>query len=310
MFSYSNIGYVYVMTAAIFWASSGTVAKILLQGGMTPYELVQIRVTLAAIFLGTAFALFARRLFRIRFSDAGLILLIGIVMALVQVTYFYTISKMQVMAAILIQYMAPIIVAFFSICFWGEQLTSSKLLALFLAMCGCYLVVGGYNLHILHLNHMGILGGLASALCFAAYTLLGERAMHRYEPWTLVFYSLLISTFIWHIIYSPFQYLRAGYSINQWEYILYIVLVGTIAPFGLYFVGINYMRSTRAMITSTLEPIAAGFFAFFFIGEKLEPLQISGGILVISAIVLLQLHREQDALAPAVVRSSLGDSRG
>ena len=73
------------------------------------------------------------------------------------------------------------------------------------------------------------------------------------------------------------------------------------------------MRSTRAMITSTLEPIAAGFFAFFFIGEKLEPLQISGGILVISAIVLLQLHREQDAWLPlwfAAVLATVGAKHG
>jgi len=40
--------------------------------------------------------------------------------------------------------------------------------------------------------------------------------------------------------------------------------MGTILPFGLYFMGINYIRSTRALITATLEPISAGFMAFFF----------------------------------------------
>lgn len=41
-------------------------------------------------------------------------------------------------------------------------------------------------------------------------------------------------------------------------------MMGTILPFGLYFMGINYIRSTRALITATLEPISAGFMAFFF----------------------------------------------
>ena len=62
--------------------------------------------------------------------------------------------------------------------------------------------------------------------------------------------------------------------------------MGTAIPFGLYFVGINYIRSTRASITATLEPISAGFIAYLFLGEILEPLQILGGVLVIAAIVL------------------------
>jgi drug/metabolite transporter (DMT)-like permease len=79
--------------------------------------------------------------------------------------------------------------------------------------------------------------------------------------------------------------------------------MGTAIPFGLYFVGINYIRSTRASITATLEPISAGFIAYLFLGEILEPLQILGGVLVIAAIVLLQLQTEQDELAPELIRA-------
>jgi len=57
------------------------------------------------------------------------------------------------------------------------------------------------------------------------------------------------------------------------------------------------------MITATLEPISAAFMAFFLLGEVLEPLQISGGILVVAAIVLLQLQKEQDELAPELIRA-------
>jgi drug/metabolite transporter (DMT)-like permease len=84
---------------------------------------------------------------------------------------------------------------------------------------------------------------------------------------------------------------------------LYIAFLGTAVPFGLYFVGINYIRSTRASITATLEPISAGFIAYFFLGETLEPFQVLGGILVVTAIVLLQLRGEKDALAPELIRA-------
>jgi drug/metabolite transporter (DMT)-like permease len=84
--------------------------------------------------------------------------------------------------------------------------------------------------------------------------------------------------------------------------------MGTAIPFGLYFVGINYIRSTRASITATLEPISAGLIAYLFLGEILEPLQILGGVLVIAAIVLLQLQSEQDELTPELIRAQATQS--
>jgi len=303
-------GYLSVVAAAIMWASSGVAGKALFAGGITPFELVQVRVTVSTLLLALFFSLYSRNLFRIRCKDLGYFFLLGgVAMALVQVTYFYAISKIQVAAAIFIQYLAPVMVAFFSICFWKERLTPTKFLSLVISLAGCYLVVGGYNLHLMQMNRVGILCGLASAICFATYTLFGERGMHRYSPWTVLFYAFLFATFTWHIIYPPFQYLWAGYSLNQWGWLLYISVIGTLIPFALFFVGVNFIRSTRASITATLEPISAGFFAYLFLGEVLEPLQIVGGAMVVGAIVLLQLKREHDELAPVLIRSSADNTQ-
>jgi len=297
-------GYLYVMAAAVLWASSGTAGKALFNRGMTPFELVQIRVTLSTIILAVIYGLFARDSLKIRWRDLGYFFIIGgITMAGVHVAYFYAISKIQVAAAILLEYLSPIFVAVFSICFWKEKLTWVKAFALILAVSGCYLVVGGYDLQLMVMNRMGILSGLAAAVFFAAYTLLGERGMHRYSPRTLLFYALAFSALTMHVIYPPFHYLRGDFTVTEWGWIVYIVVLGTILPFALYFMGINYIRSTRAMITSTLEPISAGFIAFLFLGETLESFQIAGGGLVISAIVSLQLQRERDTLAPALIRA-------
>ena len=295
-------GYLFVILAALMWASSGTAGKALFEGGMKPFELVQVRVTVSSILILLALIAFSRNLLRIRAKDIPFFVLLGITMAIVTGSYFYTISKIQVAAAILIQYLAPIFVAIFSMLFWKEHPSFSKIAALFLAFGGCYLVVGGYDLELLEMNRLGILGGLISAIAFAGYSLLGERAMHRYKPWTVLFYALAISVPTWHLIYPPFTYLTAGFTLVQWGWILYISIVGTILPFGLFFAGINYIRSTRASITAILEPIFAGFLAFALLGEKLQLPQMIGGVLVIAAIVLLQVQQEQDGMAPATIR--------
>lgn len=302
-------GYLCVVAAAIMWASSGVAGKALFAGGITPFELVQIRVTLSTLLLAIIFCLHDRNVFRIRSKDLGYFLLLGgVAMAFVQITYFYAVSKIQVAAAVFLEYLAPILVAFFSICFWKERLTLTKFLSLVISLAGCYLVVGGYNLHLLKMNRVGILCGLSAALCFAAYTLIGERMMQRYSPWTVLFYAFLFATFTWHIISPPFQYLWASHSLGQWGWLLYISVIGTVIPFALFFMGINHIRSTRASITATLEPIAAGLLAYLFLGEGLAPLQIVGGAMVVGAIVLLQLKREHDELAPALIRPSYDNS--
>jgi drug/metabolite transporter, DME family len=304
-------GYIYVLLAALMWASSGTAGKALFEGGMTPFELVQIRVTLSSLLLGLVLVFSKGSDLKIRPRDLGYFLVLGSVgMALVQGTYFFAISKIQVAAAILLQYLSPFFVAFYSILFWKERFTGVKLLALLLSFGGCYLVVGGYDLELLKMNRIGILVGVISSILFACYSLLGERGMHRYRPWTVLFYALLFAALSWHVFYGPFHYLKAGFTGAQWAWILYISIFGTILPFGLYFMGVNTIRSTRASITATLEPISAGVMAFLFIGEILGPLQIFGGILVIGAVVLLQLRQEQDKLAPALIRNGKAGEGG
>ncbi|HOP34969.1 MAG TPA: EamA family transporter [Syntrophales bacterium] len=299
----STRGYAAVIGAALLWASCGTVGKALFHGGMSPFQLVQIRVTFSTVFMALAFLLVDRSLFRIRRGDLLYFFLLGgVVLVLVQFSYFMAISKIQVAAAILLEYLAPVLVAVYSMAFWQERVTVPKVTALVLAMAGCYLVVGAYNLQILQMNREGILWGLLAALSFGSYTLLGERGMHRYRPWTVVFYAFLFAGLTLNVLHEPFQYFRAAYTPRQWLVLLYVVMAGTILPFGLYFMGVNYIRSTRTMITATLEPISAAFMAFFLLGEVLEPLQAMGGILVVAAIVLLQLGRERDELAPDRVR--------
>ncbi len=287
-------GYLCVVAAALLWASSGAAGKGLLSQGMSLLDLVQIRITLAALLLGAVLVVKTKGTFKIRLVDIPRLLFLGLFMALNNATYFYAISNIQVAAAILLQYMAPIIVTIYTLFFWGERMGKFKALALALALGGCYLVVGGYNLRLLELNREGILGGVGAAFCFAAYTLLGERAMEKNSPWTVLEYAMLFAALFWHLFMEPFRYIRAGFSLEQWGWLLYIALAGTVLPFGLYLLGVSRIRSTRAIITATMEPIFAGLISFLFLGEALEPLQALGGALVIAAVVLLQLGKEHE----------------
>lgn len=300
-------GYASVIAAALLWASCGTAGKALFNAGMSPFTLVQTRVSLAALIMVVVLSLSRPSLLKIRGRDIGYFLAFGSVfMALMQLSYFMAISKIQVAAAILVQYLAPVLVASYSMVFWHERMTGKKVLALALSIAGCYLVVGGYSLQLLSMNREGIIWALLSALAFASTTLLSEKGMQRHNPWTALTYALLFSALTLNVVQRPLIIVSLSYSVHQWAPILYIVVFGTLIPFGLYLVGVNYIRSTRTIITATLEPIAAAFMAFFFLGESLSALQILGGFSVIAAIILLQWEREHDMLSPEIIRRQRG----
>jgi len=297
-------GYLYVVLAALMWALSGSSAKFLFNSGITPFQLVQLRLTISTVLLFLYLLIRFPSLLKISRSDIFYFVLFGTVgMAGVQFTYLFAISKIKVAAAILLQYLAPSFIALHSVVFMREKLSSVTLTALIGATFGCYLVVGAYNLEILSMNIVGIISGLLSAVTFAWYAIHGEYGMRRYNPWTVLFYALFFGAIVWNILHPPLEAFMHAYSRVQWIWILYIGVMGTLIPFGLFLEGINLIRSTRASITATLEPITAGIISYIFLNEILEIPQITGGVIVIASIILLQLNQEQDDKAPSVIRA-------
>jgi len=297
-------GYLYVVMAATLWAVSGSSGKFLFQSGVTPFELVQLRVTLASVCLFIWLLASGGKRIRIAPSDIPYFIILGVCgMAMVQFTYFYTISKIHVAIAILLEYMAPTFIALYSVLFARERLTQLMIAAIAGSTVGCYLAVGAYNLNLLSMNLEGILSGIASAVAFAWYAIQGERGMRRYHPWTVLFHALLYAAIFWNIAFPPLEAFTRSYTAVQWGWILYISILGTAVPFGLYLEGINLIRSTRASVTATLEPIMAGLIAYVFLGEKLEPLQALGGGLVLVSVTLLQTGKERDDNTPALIRT-------
>lgn len=288
----STLGYLCITLAAVLWAVSGTSAKFLFHSGVSPFQLVQLRMVIASAALAGTFAAFRPALLKIECRDLPYLMLLGMAMAALQFTYLFTISKIHVAAAILLQYLGPVLIAGYVAAGRREHLSAATLTALFGATSGCYLVVGAYHLDMLALNRIGILSGLASAVAFAAYSLLGEFGARKYSAWTLLTYASGFGAICWNLLHPPFEAFRHAYTAASWGWILYIGVLGTAVPFGLYLKGVALVRATRASIAATLEPITAGVIAFLFLNERMEPLQILGGLMVVSAVVLLQVQKE------------------
>ncbi len=300
----NRLGYLFVVLAAVCWASGAAASKFLFVSGITPFQLVQLRITTACALLLVWLLVRRPRLLKIEPRDIPYFLLLGTLgMAAINITYLFAISRLNVAAALILEYLAPALIAAYTVVVRRERLSPSTALSIAAAIAGCYLVVGAYNLDLLQLNLPGILSGLGAAAAFAWWSVHGEYGMHRYDPWTVLFHALLVAAVEWNLLHPPLEAFLHPYDPATWGWILFVAVVGAILPFGLYYEGISRIRATRASITSTVEPIVAGLLSFAFLGEAMGPLQIAGGALVIGAIVLLQLKQERDERTPARIRA-------
>jgi drug/metabolite transporter (DMT)-like permease len=285
-------GYLYVSLAAVLFAISGTSSKFLFNSGITPYQLIQMRTTVA--FAGLLIWLCLRHpaLLKMSIKDLAYFLALGVFgIGSAQFLYLFAISKINVAAAILLHYTGPVFVALYVVFVQRRKIDIVSILAIFGTLAGCFLVVGAYNLQVLALNRIGIISGLLAAVAFAIYSVLSEYGMRKYTPWTVLLYGMLFAAIMWNVLHPPLEALLHRYSPVQWGWIFFIGICGTIFPFGLYFEGIKRIRSTHASITATLEPISAGVIAAIFLGEVMAPLQIMGGLIVIGSIIMLQLKK-------------------
>ncbi len=297
------VGYAMVISAAVLFALNGTVSKVVLQSGISSLELAQVRATGA--FLGFVGVLaFARpQSLRLTRREVPNLIVFGIAgVALVQWLYFVAIGRLPIGIALLIQYIAPILIAVWAWLVFKEPVRRRIWAALVLALVGLSLVVEVWSG--LSLDGLGVAAALAAAVALAVYVLMAERAVKRRDPASLTCYGFLIAALFWAAVQPVwwFPASRLGddvallghlerFSLPVWLLVLYVVVGGTMVTFLLVAAALRHISATRVGIVAMLEPVAASVVAFLWLGETFGTAQLLGGGIVLAAILLAQTAR-------------------
>ena len=282
-------GFFVVLSAALLWGGSSTVAKIMFNQSIDPLLLTQVRMTASAILLWTFLFIIDKKALWIRRQDLGYFIILGIPgLAALQFTYLFTISQTNVGTAVFLQYFAPIFTMLYVLARGQEPPSRNKLLCLAIAFIGCFLILfGGQGLRMM-VNIPGLISGIASAIFMSFFTIYSRKHHHRYAPLTVLTYAMIFGAVFWSIIVPPWTLFTQGFSLETYGFFMYIVLFSTVIPFGLYSKGISLILPSTATIIALTEPVFAVITAYFILNEKMTPVQIIGGALVLSSIGLLQ----------------------
>lgn len=289
-------GYARIIAAALLWGTIGIAGRAAFHHGVLPLEAAFFRALIAVVFVAAYVLATDRQQLRVRRSDLLLFASFGLVsVAVFFFVYLYAISRTSIATAAILLYTAPVFVILLSAVLFKEPLTRAKIAAAFLAFAGCVLVVRGYDPQSLRPSLPGILAGLASGLTYAMYTIFGKTALRRYSPVTTLFYSLGFGAIFLGIAAIPPGVARLSHPPAAWGVIAYLGLVITLVSAWLYLGGLQHVEAGRASLVATIEPVVAAILGYLLLGERLENWQILGGVLVLTAVLLVQRSRTSEA---------------
>ena len=297
------IGYAMALGAGTLFAINGTVSKVILESGLSSLRLTEVRSTGALI--GLFLIILATHPEALRTNRRELLYLaaFGVFgVAFVQLFYFLAIHRLQIGVSLLIQYLGPPFVALFAFFVLKEHVRGRIWVALALALGGLTLVVDLW--HGVSLDGLGVLFSLCSAVTFAGYMLLAERAVGRRDPLSLLCFGFFFATLFWAIAqpWWSFPFDVPGRTVSLlghlsdlhlpiWVLMTWMIVLGTIVPFFLIVGSMRHITATRAGILAMVEPVVASLVAWAWLGETLNGTTLVGGAIVLCGIVLAQTAR-------------------
>jgi drug/metabolite transporter (DMT)-like permease len=297
------LGYAMVMIAATLWAVNGTVSKVILSSGLSSLRLAEVRSAGAFVVLAAVVAAVRPTALRLRAREVPYLVLFGAGgLAFVQLFYFLALHRLAIGIALLIEYLAPVIVALWVRFVFHHPVRRRIWAALALAVAGLALVVEIWSG--LSLDAAGVGAALAGAGCYALYLLLAEHGVGERDPVSLICFGFLFATLLWsclqpwwsfpHAIVTSDVSLRghlASLHLPVWSLMAWMVVLGTVVPFALLVASLRHIAATRAAIIAMLEPVVATVVAYAWLGESLTGIQLAGGFVVLVAIFLAQSAR-------------------
>lgn len=272
-----------IVISAISFGTLPIFARLAYAAGATPTTVLLLRFLLAALPMGVVIVVRKIPLPRKRVL-LGLVLMGGVGYVGQSLAYFTALTMASAGLVALLLYLYPALVTLLSALILKERLTPLKLGAVLLALAGTALTIrpdGGGSV-------VGILLGIASAVIYSIYILVGSRIMPHSgvlaSSTTVMASAALVYGGIVAVQGAVFPVTPLG-----WIAIVAIALVSTVLAIVTFFAGLERIGPSRASTISTFEPVVSVLLAALVLGESFTALQVVGGCLILVAAFICSL---------------------
>lgn len=291
-------GIALALFSAATFGTSGSFARSLLDAGWSPAAAVAARVTLASLILllPTLWSLRGRA--HVVRRNLPLILVYGVIaVAGAQLFFFNAVAHIPVGIALLLEYLGTILVVGWMWLRHGQRPRRLTTFGSILALGGLVFVLnpstGGAGL-----NPVGVLWGLGAAVGLATFFVLSARSHDDLPPLTLAGLGLSIAALTLLLAgglgMAPMtaSFGEVDFAGRKAPWFVPVLGLSVVAAAISYLAAIAAARALGPKLSSFIgltEVLFAVFFAWLFLGEAPNAIQMAGGALVIGGVVLVHV---------------------
>lgn len=283
------------LVASLAFATSGPFARPLFDAGWSPGAAVFWRVTLAAaVMLPLGLWVMRGRLHEVAGEWRTILAFGALAVATPQLMFFAAVSRMSVSIALLIEYMAPVLLVLLA---WARTRHAPPRLVLagtVVSVLGlfCVLDLAGATP-----DALGVLFAFGAMIGAASYFVLSARPT-TLPPLALAAFGLVAGAVVLGLAIAvrvlpyaaplvPVSLL--GAAVPWWVPLAVVVLAATAAAYGLGVAGITLMGERLASFVSLSEVLFAALLAALLLSEIPSGIQLLGGVLIVAGVVLIRL---------------------
>lgn len=268
----------------------GIAAQYLMQHcGFDVYDLVSLRLAGAGVML----LLFERFVamhdiaapFRRR-QDLFDLLLYGIGMLGIQLTFFLSIQTSNAATAALTVTTGPLFVTAWTAYAEKRAVTKKEWLCLLLAVLGVTLIVTKGRFDTLDFSVEGVLWGIASAACGAFCTIQPKRILSHLRVETVVGWGMTVGGGLLCLLNPP-DVFGADWTPTTLSLFLFIALVGTVGAFCCYLKSLAYIPAPFTALLANFEPLTAVVLGVRLLGLTLNAAEVFGIVAIFLMVFLL-----------------------
>ncbi|KRE07089.1 DMT family transporter [Priestia megaterium] len=279
----------YAIMSISFWGVSFVSTKAVLDK-LDPYTLLVLRFGIGALFLLVLLVL-KRYPLNIPLKYIPHLIVLGIlgvfVHQVIQATALLTINAS---AAGWIISFSPVFTVILSVFFLHEKMTVLKASGMIVAIIGVLLVTTATNQQSFQPSiNVGYLLMILSTLNWAIYSVLLKRLHIQLPSLVVTFYMCLIG----FTLTTPFLVRNKGWEMIpfltsvEWAHLLFLGVFVSGVAYWYWAKALEVLEASQVSVFLYLEPVATLITAVLLLQEKIIPVSILGGIIIIMGVILV-----------------------
>jgi drug/metabolite transporter (DMT)-like permease len=283
-------GTLLALTSATAFGVMPVLTKLVYEDGADLVGVLAVRFTVAGLVLLALARLRGERLPGRR-GLLALALLGGVGYVSQSLCYFSALERISAGLTALLLYAHPAMVVVLAAVLLGVRPRPVAVACVVVATVGTALTIGPVGAA----EVGGVLLGLGAALAYALYIVLSSRVLVTgAAAGTGPLATSAVVMGAAGIVYDTAALAtrpQLPQAATAWLALLGVALVGTVVAVGAFFAALERLGPSDTSVVSTAEPVVSVAVAAAVLGERLGPVQVAGGVLVLVAVVVLARRR-------------------